>query len=192
METIILSTKHLHFTDQDFYTFCMDNPELKFERTEDGKIIIMANTGGTTGRLNAKLIFYLYKWNIDKNLGEVFDSSTAFLLPNKSVRSPDAAWISKERWNALSEEQKSKFPPICPDFIVELKSTSDDLIDVQNKITNEWMNNGCKLAWLIDPEQKYIYVYENNKDFKILGESTKIMNFDILPGLEFYLSELFI
>ena len=191
MDPITLSTKHLHFTDEDFYIFCMDNPDLKFERDADGRIIIMANTGGNTGDINSELNMQLRLWNKNKSLGKVFDSSTAFRLPNHSVRSPDAAWIKMDRWDVLSKDEQTKFPPLCPDFVIELKSNSDELMDLQKKMNIEWIGNGCKMAWLIDPFMETIYIYYLDREVQIItGFDKKIENFELLPGFELDLNEL--
>jgi len=131
--SIVLDTHSLGgFTDDEFYQFCLDNKNLKFERDADSNIIVMANTGGKTGYLNAEIIGELTFWNKAKRNGICFDSSTAFKLPNGAVRSPDAAWMNIDGWSKLSEKEKEQFPPICPDFIVELKSPSDALVTLKS------------------------------------------------------------
>lgn len=120
MDTIELRYKPLSLDDDEFYEFCRENDQLKIERDSEGTIYIMSNTGGTTGMLNAIITYWLMHWHLAANLGHVFDSSTAFRLPNTSVRSPDAAWVSAEKWGRLSKAEQTKFPPICPDFVIEL------------------------------------------------------------------------
>lgn len=149
----------MQFTDDEFYAFCQENRDLKFERTAKGEIIIMSPTGGITGSRNSKLIIQLGIWNNTTKSGEVFDSSTGFRLPNGATRSPDAAWVEKSRWEALSREEQEKFPPLCPDFVVELMSSSDDLRETQEKM-EEWRENGCRLGWLIFPKEEKVFVYE--------------------------------
>jgi Uma2 family endonuclease len=151
--------KHRQFTDEEFYAFCQENRDLKFERTAKGEIIIMSPTGGITGSRNSKLMIQLGIWNSTAKSGEVFDSSTGFRLPNGAIRSPDAAWVEKSRWEVLNREEQEKFPPLCPDFIVELMSASDDLKEAQEKM-EEWMENGCQLGWLIYPKEEKVFVYE--------------------------------
>jgi Uma2 family endonuclease len=159
METIALHfPQTLQFNDNEFFDFCQANPELKFERTKDGEILVMALTGGRTGIKNSEIIAELIIWNRHGKAGNVFDSSTGFRLPNGAIRSPDAAWIAKERWEALSQAQQEKFPPLCPDFVVELKSESDPLKAAQEKM-GEWLENGCRLGWLLDPQGQKAYVY---------------------------------
>ena len=177
-------------TEDDFYLFCRRNPELKFERRADGIIEFLAMTGGTTGRRNTKLISRLDRWAEEAGLGQVFDSSTGFRLANGAVRSPDAAWVRTDAWAALTPEQQEKFPPICPDFVVELASPSDSLADLASKL-NEYITNGCRLAWLIDPKN------ENARLFRADGSVSVVKSFnetlsgeDVLPGFSFSLSLL--
>ena len=192
LENIILSTKSLgSFSDEEFYNFCLENPDLKFERTTTGQIIIMPNTGGNTGRLNSEINFQLYGWNKKIQLGEVFDSSTAFRLPNTSVRSPDAAWVEKSRWEALNEKEQKQFPPICPDFVIELRSESDSLKDLDKKIQEEWLANGCRLAWLIDPQSEKALIYSPNQAVEEVSSfDYTLRGADVLPNFEFNLKDL--
>jgi Uma2 family endonuclease len=145
-------------TDDQFDRLCAANPEIKFERTAIGELQIMSPTGGETGMNNATLIARFVIWNEKNNLGKVFDSSTCFKLPNGSNRSPDVVWIERSRWDALTPEQQRKFPPICPDFVLELLSPSDDLPIVQQKM-QEYLDNGIRLGWLINPEDKQVEIY---------------------------------
>jgi Uma2 family endonuclease len=192
MEIITLNFKHIEpFTEDEFYHFCLDNPELTFERSAFGQIIIMANTGGKTGRLNAKIAIRLGIWNETHQLGETFDSSTTFHLPSGADRSPDAAWVEMSRWAALTEKQQTRFPPLCPDFVIELRSESDSLKELQNKMQNEWLANGCRLAWLIDPKEEKTYIYHpENEAVTIEGFDKKLSGENILPGFELDLNEL--
>lgn len=174
--------KPFRFDDDEFYDFCLQNDELKFERDENGNIYIMPNTGGETGRLNSKLIQKISNWNDILETGEVFDSSTAFKLPSTSVRSPDVSWISNERWNALSKIQRKKFPPICPDFVIELMSESYNEKDVKKKMREEWMQNGCRLGWLINPHEKKVIIYRENADEEITDFENPLHGENVLPG----------
>jgi Uma2 family endonuclease len=193
MENVALKlTSHLKdtFTEDEFYDFCQMNPALKFERDPDGNILLMALTGGTTGPRNTKIISKLDNWAEQSGLGLVFDSSTGFRLPNQSYRSPDAAWVSNLSWAQLSELEKVKFPPLCPEFVVELMSESDSLKDAKHKM-EEYMQNGCKLGWLINPNSEEVYIYEGDASPKIVkGFNNKISGDPILPGFEFDLSVL--
>lgn len=172
-------------TRDDFYAFCQDNPTYKFEREPDGRIIVMPNTGGKTGLRNSKLNLRVGVWNEDAGLGEVFDSSTAFDLPDGSTRPPDVAWVSRERWNVLTEREQEKFPPICPDFVIELLSPSDSLNAAKTKMTDVWIANGCRLAWLIDPKTETTHIFRANGEIQIVqGFAKPLSGEDILVGFE--------
>jgi Uma2 family endonuclease len=185
METIALHfPQTLQFNDDEFFDFCQANPELKFERTKDGEILVIALTGGRTGIKNSEIIAELIIWNRQAKAGTVFDSSTGFRLPNGAIRSPDAAWITRERWEALSESEQEKFPPLCPDFVVELKSDSDPLKAAQEKM-GEWLENGCRLGWLLDPQGQKAYVYRPGKAaIEWEGFTQRLSSEDVLPGFE--------
>ena len=177
-------------TDDEFYTFCLLNDTIKFERDAFGNIIIMPNTGGITGIKNSELNADIVIWNRKNKLGKTFDSSTAFRLPSSAVRSPDAAWVSNERWNALTLEEQTKFPPLCPDFIIELMSNSDDLRDAVEKM-HKWIDNGCQLAWLIFPKGEEVRIFRANGTVDlIIGFNNILLGENILPSLEFDLSFL--
>jgi Uma2 family endonuclease len=191
MEPITLSFRRVEgFTDDEFYNFCLDNSDLKFERTANGEIIVMSNTGGVTGNRNSEINFQLYAWNRIYKFGKVFDSSTAFRLPNGAVRSPDAAFVTAPRWDALTEEQKKKFPPVCPDFIIELKSESDTIADLRKKITEDWLANGCQLAWLIDADESKVYVFRPNSPEESHDDFSKPLIAELLPNFELDLTPL--
>ncbi|MCP1383382.1 Uma2 family endonuclease [Runella salmonicolor] len=175
--------------DKAFYKFCRRNDHLRFERNPDGTILIMPNTGGKTGIRNTKIVSRLDLWS-ESFGGKVFDSSTAFKLPNFATRSPDAAWISDERWNSLNEDEQERFPPIAPDFVVELMSASDILKKAQEKM-HEYIENGVQLAWLIQPSSQTVFIY------RIDGTISKVVDFDnklsgenVLPEFEFSLKLL--
>jgi Uma2 family endonuclease len=168
--------------DDQFYQLCRDNPDVKFERNDLGELIVMPPTGGETGKRNAKLTARFVLWNEQTQLGEVFDSSTCFKLPNGSDRSPDVSWIQLERWNALKPEEREKFPPIAPDFVLELMSPSDSLSVVQAKML-EYMNAGVKLAWLIDRKTRRVEIYRQGQPKEVLESPTSLSGEEILPGL---------
>ena len=177
-------------TDDEFYEFCLLNDQIKFERDSFGNIIIMPNTGGITGIKNSELNADIVIWNRKNKLGKTFDSSTAFKLPSSAVRSPDVAWVSNERWNALTLEEKTKFPPLCPDFLIELMSNSDDLRDAVEKM-HKWIDNGCQLAWLIFPKGEEVRIFRANGTVDlIVGFDNILSGENILPNLEFDLSFL--
>ena len=173
------------------YNFCVYNPELKIERNHKGELLIMAPTGGETGNRNFfinGIIFAYLKQKSPK--GKFFDSSTGFLLPNKAIRSPDASWISVDRWNALRPEERKKFVPLAPDFLIELLSESDELAFAQIKM-QEWMENGVRLAWLLDPFQKTSYIYRQNRELEIISGMGTLNGEDVLPDFELDLSGIY-
>ncbi len=168
-------------TDEIFYQLCRNNPDIKFERNSKGEIIIMSPTGGETGNINAELLIEFGFWNRQYKLGKLFDSSTCFKLPNGANRSPDIAWIKQERWDTLTPEEREKFPPICPDFILELLSPSDSLKDTQKKM-QEYQDNGVKLGWLINRKKKQVEIYRLNQTKEILTSSQTLSGENILPN----------
>jgi Uma2 family endonuclease len=177
-------------TDDEFYEFCLLNDQIKFERDAFGKIIIMPNTGGITGIRNSDLIIDLGIWNRKYKLGQIFDSSTAFRLPSSAVRSPDAAWVSNERWNELTLEEQTKFPPLCPEFVIELMSNSDDLKYAVEKM-HKWIDNGCQLAWLIFPKGEEVRIFRANGTVDLIQGFENILSGEnVLPNLEFELTFL--
>jgi Uma2 family endonuclease len=171
----------INLTDEQFYQLCQNNPGTKFERNTNGEIIIMPPTGGETGKRNAKLITRFSVWNEQTNLGEVFDSSTGYKLPNGANRSPDVSWIKKERWDALTPEQKNKFIPIAPDFVLELMSPTDYLTETQIKM-QEYMSNRVKLAWLIAPQDRLVEIYRIGQEKEVLESPKTLLGEEILSG----------
>jgi len=166
--------------NQYFEEICKHNPELKLELSASGELIVMSPTGGSTGSKNARLIVYFGIWNEVNKLGELFDSSTCFRLPNGALRSPDVSWIVKQQWESLTTEQQKKFPPIAPDFVLELMSESDTLKETQEKMT-EYMSAGVRLGWLLNPQDKTVEIYRpGNK--KILTNPGTLSEEDVLPG----------
>ena len=168
-------------SDEEFEKICGDNRDRKFERTAQGELVTMSLTGGETGRRNIKLSARLEMWSDAAQLGVAFDSSTGFRLPNGAIRSPDAAWVSQSRWDALTPEQRKKWVPLCPDFVVELKSPSDDILDLQTKML-EYQENGLKLGWLIDPDRQIIEVYQADRPIELLNNPEEISADGIMVG----------
>jgi Uma2 family endonuclease len=168
-------------TDTQFEQLCRANPDAKFEQTATGDLVIMAPTGGETGNSNFEISADYAIWNRQARLGYGFDSSTCFVLPNGAKRSPDVAWIAKDRWEALTPEQRKKFPPIAPDFVLELRSPSDDLADLQAKM-REYLENGVKLGWLIDPETKQVEIYRLGQPVEVLHQPVELAGESVLPG----------
>lgn len=177
----------IQLTDNQFYQLCRENPEIKFERNAAGELLIMSPTGGETGNCNSEINADFVIWNRQTQLGKVFDSSTCFKLPNGANRSPDVAWIRKERWDALTAEQKEKFPPIAPDFVLELMSPSDTLRETQEKM-QEYIDNGVKLGWLINPKMRQVEIYRFGQPVEILTSPQQLSGEDILPGFILNLS----
>ncbi|MEH1890120.1 MAG: Uma2 family endonuclease [Nostoc sp.] len=179
----------IDLTDDQFFQMCQKNSNYRFERTASGEILIMSPTGSDTGRRNVKITTQLDIWNSETNLGEVFDSSTGFTLPNGAERSADASWVKIERWNVLTPEQQEKFAPICPDFVVELRSRTDSLKELQEKI-QEYIENGAQLGWLIDRKNKQIEIYRPGKDVEILDNPASLSGENILPGFVLHLQQI--
>ncbi|MBW4569069.1 MAG: Uma2 family endonuclease [Tolypothrix carrinoi HA7290-LM1] len=171
----------IKLTREQFYQLCEENPDLKLERNAQGELIIMPPTGGETGRSNVNLILQVASWNEQNQLGEVFDSSTGFTLPSGADRSPDVSWVEKSRWDALTKEQKEKFIPLCPDFVIEIMSPSDTLKKVQDKM-DEYMKNGCRLGWLINRKKQEVEIYRPGQDVEILKFPQTISALNVLPG----------
>jgi Uma2 family endonuclease len=171
----------VNLTDEQFYQLCQNNPDTKFERNANGEIIIMPPTGGESGKRNALLIADFVIWNRQTQLGEVFDSSTGYKLPNGANRSPDVSWIEKERWNALTPEQKNKFIPIAPDFVLELMSPTDYLRETQVKM-QEYMENQVKLGWLISARDRLVEIYRIGQEKEVLEFPKNLSGEDTLPG----------
>jgi len=179
----------VELTDERLYQLCQANRELRFERTARGELLIMPPTGGETGRRNSRLTQRLANWADADGTGLTFDSSTGFILPNGAMRSPDAAWMRRSRWEALTAEQKQKFIPLCPDFVVELLSATDDLRALQAKL-QEYLDSGALLGWLIDPEQQRVYVYRPNAPVTCLEKVDSITGEPVLPGWVLDLREI--
>lgn len=169
----------LKFTDDEFEQIVAFNQELRLELTEQGELIIMSPTGGETGNRNFDLIGQIWFWNRKNNLGKAFDSSTGFKLPNGATRSPDASWITMERWDSLTPQERKKFLPLCPDFAVELVSESDDVEDARKKM-REYIANGLRLGWLINPKDKQVEIYRTGKEVEILQSPKSLSGENIL------------
>ncbi|WP_413174610.1 Uma2 family endonuclease [Anabaena azotica] len=178
---LTLNLNSVDLTDEQFYQLCQKNSDLKFERTAKGELIIMPPVGGESGNREAECIIDLGIWNRQTKLGYTFSSSTIFKLPNGADRSPDAAWIKKERWEALTPEERRKFPPIAPDFVIELRSATDNLENLHSKI-QEYMDAGVKLAWLINPQQQQVEIYRLGKNVELRNLPTELLGEEILPG----------
>ncbi len=171
----------IEMTDEQFFELCQNNRELRFERNANGELIIMPPTGGETGNRNGRLNQQLFNWTDADGTGIAFDSSTCFKLPNGADRSPDASWIKLERWDALTDEEKQKFPPICPDFVIELLSPSDSLKVTQEKM-QEYIDNGVGLGILINRKSRQVEIYRPGKKVEVLDSPATVSGEDVLKG----------
>jgi Uma2 family endonuclease len=191
MEYLIKTNAIGGMTEEQFFKFCQENDSIRFERNTNGEIIIMAPTGSDTSWFNSNLNRVLSNWNHDTKLGFVFESNAGFTLPNNAVRSPDAAFISKQKWLALSQDDRKKFAHVCPDFVIELLSESDNPKALQDKM-KEWIDNGCRLAWMINPQKKETLIYRDNGEVEIRSFALLLEGENVLPGFKVDLKEIFI
>jgi Uma2 family endonuclease len=186
METLTLNLPStVALTDEQFYQLCIANEEWRLELTPEGELIIMPPTGGESGIRNSSLNLRVGLWNERTQLGKVFDSSTVFQLPNGSKRSPDVSWVLRERWEALSAEDKRRFPPLCPDFVIELRSQTDSLETLRSKM-RDYQSNNCRLGWLIDPQTPLVEIYRLSQNVELINFSfdqpPTLSGEDVLPG----------
>jgi Uma2 family endonuclease len=168
-------------TDEEFDEFCRLNADWRVERSAEGELIVMPPSGGETGIQNSHLNRHLGNWAEVDGTGEVFDSSTGFTLPNGAKLSPDSAWIRRSRWEALTPEERKKFPPLCPDFVIELRSPTDPLDTLQVKMA-EYVTNGAQLGWLIDPQERKVYVYRPDAEVICMENPSQLSGDPVLPG----------
>jgi Uma2 family endonuclease len=180
----------LRCTQEQFVELVKANPELRWELTAQGEVIVMPPTGSETGNYNSELIANFVIWNRQSQLGKVFDSSTGFRLPNGAIRSPDVAWIAQERWAQLSPEQRRTFAPICPDFVVELVSPNDDVNALEAKM-QEYIENGCRLGWLVDPQKRQVTIYRPQVAPEVVSFTVPLTGEDVLPGLTLDVRHIF-
>ena len=176
-------------SDEDLMRFCAANDITRVEREVNGEILVMSPAGNSTGRRNAAIIGALDTWAQAEGRGYVFDSSTGFTLPDGSMRSPDAAWIERTRWDALSESDKSRFSPICPDFLIELRSQSDHLSELQAKMTR-WIANGAKLAWLIDPTEQTVSIYLPDQSPAVHRHPAYVQGSGVIDGFKLMMARI--
>jgi Uma2 family endonuclease len=181
MDTLTLDFQFIELTDEQFYQLCSNNRNLCFERNANGDLLIMSPTGGETGNRNIEIAYQLQAWSRQNKSGLAFDSSTGFKLPNGANRSPDASWIPLNKWNSLTKEQQQKFIPLCPDFIIELLSLSDRLVDTPNKM-REYLANGTYLGWLINCQNQQVEIYRQRQDAEMLDSPQSLSGENILPG----------
>ncbi len=179
-EPIILSFKNVTLSHEQFYQLCQDNENWQLERTVKGELVIIPPVGGVSGNRESDLNGELWFWNRQTQLGKVFSSSTIFRLPNGGDRSPDVAWVAKECWELLTLEEQEKFPPICPDFVIELRSRTDSLTQLQAKM-QEYLNSGLRLGWLINPQEQQVEIYRPNQALEIIKLPTTLSGENVLP-----------
>ena len=179
----------LRLTDDQFYEFCQLNKELRIERTAWGGLLIMPPTGGYSSERNAEVTFQLRLWAKRDGTGATFDSSGGFVLPNGAVRSPDASWVGHARLASLTAEQRMKFLPLCPDFVIELRSLTDSLSVLQDKM-REYVDNGARLGWLIDPPGRQVFVHRPGKPVERLDEPEGMSADPVLSGFRLEMSDV--
>ena len=190
LAVLSLNVESIELNDQKFAQLCRDNRDLRLELTSKGELIIMPPTGSKTGLRNAKIIHRLTDWSERDGTGVTFDSSTGFTLADGSKRSPDAAWVRRDRWEALTRKEQEGFAPIAPDFIIELWSSSDSWNLLQQKML-DYLNNGVRLGWLVDPEQRRVLIYRPDQPVETL-ENPSIVSADaLLPGFSLNLQEIY-
>ncbi len=190
MTVMMPDLRPLTISDEKFWELCIANPDFRLERTAEGEVIIMPPAFSDTGARNLDIGAQLWVWNQRTGLGRAFDSSAGFTLPNGAIRSPDAAWIRKERWDALTRQEQNRFAHICPDFVVELRSQSDNLADVRRKML-EYLENGARLGWLIDPQEQKVYIYRSRQALEVLDAPETISGGPVLPDFVLELGEIF-
>ncbi|MBI3756774.1 MAG: Uma2 family endonuclease [Deltaproteobacteria bacterium] len=184
-----MKVRRTKLTEEQFMELCQENPELRLELTAQGELVIMPPTGSEGGWRSGRVFFFLTLWTDQDGTGLSFDSSTGFTLPNGAIRSPDASWIQRERWTALTKAQREKFAPICPDFVIEVRSLTDRLSDLLEKM-QEYLDNGARLGWLIDPIDKRAYMYRPGQPVETLDNPQSLSGDPVLPGFRLNAQEL--
>ena len=180
-EAVVLNIKNVGLSDDQFYQLCQINEDWKLEQTAKGELIIMPPVGAISGNRESEFNADVVIWNRQSKLGKVFSSSTVFTLPNGGNRSPDVAWIANERWESLTIQEKEKFAKICPDFVIELRSRTDSLSQLQEKM-QEYLNSGLRLGWLIDTQNQQVEIYRQNQSVEIVSLPTSLSGENVLPG----------
>jgi Uma2 family endonuclease len=179
----------VNLSDDQLFDFCRINRDLRIERSEQGELIIMPPAGSETGDRNSEINMQLRIWAKRDGTGKAFDSSAGFTLPNGAMRAPDAAWLPLSKWNALTAKQRKKFAPVCPDFVIELRSPTDSLATLKEKML-EYRANGAELGLLVDPEQRRVYVYRRNRKTRMLDDPKTVSCDPVLPGFVLDLREI--
>lgn len=184
-----LSVRRVKLTEEQFALLCQENRDVRFELTAQQELVIMPPAGSETGWRNGRLTYRLIAWSDVDSTGLAFDSSAGFTLPNGAIRSPDASWVQRARWDALTQEQREKFAPLCPDFVVELRSRTDRLADLQEKM-QEYLDNGARLGWLLDPIDTRVYVYRPGQSVEMRENPDTLSGDPVLPGFVLPVREL--
>lgn len=188
--TIFLDKNPATFTNDELYDFCVKNENLHIERDANQNLVIMAPVGGGSGFRELEILTEVNIWKRRNSLGKSFSSATGFLLPNGAMRSPDACWLSDERWETVPNSEKEKFLPVTPDFVVEIRSNSDRINDLKAKM-QEWIENGVRLAWLIDAKKEQTFIYRENGSIEIIDGFDNVLNGEtVMPNFEFNLKQL--
>lgn len=187
MVTVLDLSPIIQLTHEQFYQLCLANRDVPLERSPKGELIIVTPVGGESGSQEANLIVKVGVWNEQTGLGVVFSSSTIFNLPNGGDRSPDVAWVKRDRWEALTQTEREKFPPICPDFVIELRSRTDRLTPLQEKM-QEYLQSGLRLGWLINPQDCQVEIYRSNQSIETLTYPVTLSGEDVLPGFSLPIS----
>ena len=187
MVTVLDLSPIIQLTHEQFYQLCLANRDVPLERSPKGELIIVTPVGGESGSQEANLIVKVGVWNEQTGLGVVFSSSTIFNLPNGGDRSPDVAWVKRDRWEALTQTEREKFPPICPDFVIELRSRTDRLTPLQEKM-QEYLQSGLRLGWLINPQDRQVEIYRPNQPVETLTYPVTLSGEDVLPGFSLPIS----
>lgn len=181
MDNLTLDLQAIELTDEQFYQLCINNSDFCFERNANGDLLIMSPTGSETGNRNIEIAYQLQAWNRQNKSGLAFDSSTGFKLPNGANRSPDASWMPLNKWNALTRKQQQKLIPLCPDFVIELLSPSDKLVDIQTKM-REYIENRTLLGWLINRRNQQVEIYRPGQKAEELDSTQSLSGEKVLPG----------
>ena len=189
MQTIAINTESANLSEEQFFRLCAGNKGLRMERDKNKNIIIMSPTDSSTGKFNFSIAARLAIWNEKAKTGYGFDSSTGFNLPDGSMRSPDVSWVAKQRWDIIPQSDQERFAPLCPDFIIEIRSKTDTLKQLKDKM-QEWLSNGCLLAWLIDLENQTTYIYKPNSQITEQSFSKILSGETVLDGFELILTEI--
>lgn len=181
IDSLPLDLSTLKLTDEQFYQLCIANPEQSLELTAAGVLVVTPPVGGESGSYESELGADVINWNRRTQLGKVFSSSTVFKLPDGSQRSPDVAWVERSRWKALTQEERKKFPPLAPDFVIELKSETDSLPKLPTKM-QEYRDNGVRLGWLINPQDRTVEIYRLGQEVEVIHSPFSLSGEDVLPG----------